>query len=170
MTGRNSPVATHLASCRNKCRRDEPPLGRQAIQDPREGTRQRGMTAQRQRAASIILMLLLILIAGVFGLSSQFCREGMVAAYFAFALASVVILHLRVRPEGSHALLILAGMVLLALLDFHVLVLQTEFGSLVFVPGVEQLSNYGGSSGLGNHRRAQDAAVRFRPRTAVCCL
>ncbi|HMD31680.1 MAG TPA: phosphatase PAP2 family protein, partial [Candidatus Acidoferrales bacterium] len=55
------------------------------------------------------------------GTSRQFYTEAMVDAFFGLALASVVIIHLRVRPRWLDAALIVAGTALLAAVDFGVL-------------------------------------------------
>src|ERR1700726_371814 len=62
----------------------------------------------------------------VLGLGRQFYDEAMVDAFFALALASVAIIHLRVRPRWLDALLIAVGTALLATVDFHVLHYPTK--------------------------------------------
>ena len=74
----------------------------------------------------MLLTAALFVLAGTLGLSSSFYSEALVDAFFAFALASVVILHLRVRPKWSDALLILASGCFLGIVDFRILHYQPQ--------------------------------------------
>lgn len=69
----------------------------------------------------VLLTVALIAAAGALGLSSSFYSEALIDAFFAFALASVVILHMRVRPKWSDGLLIVAGGCFLGIVDFQIL-------------------------------------------------
>lgn len=82
---------------------------------------QTSMATRNGLAVRIILTLILIGCAGAFAFSAQFYVEALTDAFFAFALTSVLILHLRVRPRWSDALLVLAITVLFAAIDFRVL-------------------------------------------------
>lgn len=73
------------------------------------------------RTTKIILTLALVAIAAWLGTSAPFYDEALVSAFFALALASVIIIHFRLRPSWEDALLVLAGMFLLAGVDFRVL-------------------------------------------------
>ncbi|HKV05691.1 MAG TPA: phosphatase PAP2 family protein [Candidatus Acidoferrales bacterium] len=73
------------------------------------------------RILRAIITLLVIGCAAAFTFSASLYTEALVDAVFALALASVVILHLRVRPEWSDVFLVLAGTVSLATIDFRVL-------------------------------------------------
>ena len=79
------------------------------------------MAISQSRAARVTLTLLLIACAGAFAFSAAFYNEALTDAFFAFALGSVVILHLRVRPQWQDALFIVAGAVLMVVVDFRVL-------------------------------------------------
>jgi hypothetical protein len=81
-----------------------------------------GMIADnRHRLAKIFLTSLLVLVAAMLGVGRQFYTEAMVDAFFAFALASVVIIHLRIRPRWSEVALITGGTAFLAVVDFQIL-------------------------------------------------
>ena len=73
------------------------------------------------RATKILLTLPLVAVAAWLGTSAQFYNEALISAFFGLALASVIIIHLRVRPSWQDALLILAGTFFFAAVDFRVL-------------------------------------------------
>jgi hypothetical protein len=73
------------------------------------------------RTTKILLTLPLMAIAAWLGASATFYSEALVSAFFGLALASVIIIHLRIRPSWQDALLVLAGTFLLAAVDFRVL-------------------------------------------------
>jgi hypothetical protein len=70
-------------------------------------------------ATKIVLTLPLVAAFVWLGCSAQFYNEALVSAFFGFALASVIIIHFRVRPSRQDALLVLAGTILLSALDFR---------------------------------------------------
>ncbi len=82
---------------------------------------QRTVDGDKHRLGKIVLTVLLVVAAVMLGVARQFYTEAMVDAFFAFALASVVIIHLRVRPRWLDVGLIAAGTALLAVVDFEVL-------------------------------------------------
>jgi hypothetical protein len=73
------------------------------------------------RATKIILTLALAAVAAWLGTSAKFYNEALVSAFFGIALASVIIIHFRVRPSWQDALLVIGGMFLLAAVDFRLL-------------------------------------------------
>jgi hypothetical protein len=77
------------------------------------------MNATRTLAFKVVLTLLLLAGACALAFSKQFYTEALVGAFFAFALASVLILQFRVRPAWLDALLVLTFTLLLATLDFR---------------------------------------------------
>jgi hypothetical protein len=72
------------------------------------------------RTSKILLTLALVAAAAWLGNSATFYNEALVSAFFGIALASVLIIHFRVRPSWQDALLVLAGTLLLAAVDFRV--------------------------------------------------
>ena len=78
-------------------------------------------TLAERPGPKIIFTLLIITCIAVLATSAQFYIEAMVDAFFAFALASVLIVHLRVRPKWQDALLVLAVSLLFAGIDFQLL-------------------------------------------------
>jgi len=73
------------------------------------------------RIIRILLSLLLVAAAAWLGTSAEFYNVALVSAFFAIALLSVPIIHFRVRPSWLDALLVLAGTLLLAGVDFRIL-------------------------------------------------
>jgi hypothetical protein len=69
----------------------------------------------------VSLTLLLAVCAGFFATHARFYEEALIDGFFSLALASVLILHLRVRPKWSDALFVLAGVALCAAVDFKIL-------------------------------------------------
>jgi len=67
------------------------------------------------------LILLAFFCAAWLGLSRQFYTEAIVDAFFALALASVIIVHLRVHPSWLDAALIAAGAAALGTIHFAIL-------------------------------------------------
>ena len=64
-------------------------------------------------ALRIALILTVVACAAWLGISRQFYADAIVDAFFALALASVIIIHLRVRPSWTDGALIVAGMCIL---------------------------------------------------------
>jgi len=79
------------------------------------------MTIRRNDAPRVLLTLLLIVCAAALAASSQFYDEALVDAFFAFALASVLILQFRVRPNWRDIPLVLASTAIFAAMDFRCL-------------------------------------------------
>src|SRR3981189_3534549 len=92
-----------------------------------------------RRATKYLLTLLLVAAAAWLGTSAQFYREAIVSVFFGIALASVIIIHLRVHPSWQDALLILAGTFLYAAADFRL---------LHFKPAITAWSSFAGLSSL----------------------
>jgi hypothetical protein len=67
------------------------------------------------------LTVLALLSIGLLGLSRQFYMEALDDAFFGLALASVVILHQRIRPSWMDAALSALGTIALGIVDFHFL-------------------------------------------------
>ena len=79
------------------------------------------MAISKNLTLRVALTLLLAGIFGILAFSSQFYSEALVDAFFAFGLASVVILHFRVRPSWADAAFVLACAAVFAAVDFRFL-------------------------------------------------
>jgi hypothetical protein len=73
------------------------------------------------RTTKIVLTAVLLICGIWLGTNRQFYAQAMVSAFFAFALANVIIIHLRLLPTWRDASLILAGTLIFALVDLRVL-------------------------------------------------
>jgi hypothetical protein len=74
---------------------------------------------QRSSIARISLSVLAGVVFVVLGFSRSFYDQAFVDSFFAFALASVFILHMRIRPNWRDAGMVVAGLVALAFVDFQ---------------------------------------------------
>lgn len=79
------------------------------------------MTPRTQLAGRVAGTAALVGCSAALGLSHRFYEQALVDAFFAFALASVFILHMRIRPKWADALLVAAGLLILAFADFQLL-------------------------------------------------
>ncbi len=75
----------------------------------------------RNASAKIAASCALAAVIGLLGISSQFYREALIDAFFALALASVLILHFRVRPDWFDAVIVSTIGALLGFIDFRIL-------------------------------------------------
>ena len=94
---------------------------------------------QLNRTAKIVLTVALAAAAAWLGTSARFYNEALVSAFFGIALASVIIIHFRVRPSWQDALLVFGGMFLFATVDFSV---------LQFKPAIMAWPSFAGLSSL----------------------
>ena len=79
------------------------------------------MAGKKQHLVRGSLTLSALLIVGMLGFSRQFYLEALDDAFFGMALASVVILHQRIRPSWLDAGWIAAATIALGIVDFHFL-------------------------------------------------
>lgn len=86
-----------------------------------------------------VILTLLILCAGTSAFSAQFYTEAMTDAFFAFALASVVILHLRVRPTLQDIAMLAGSTVFFAFVDFRLLHYAPKFVAWLSFAGMSSI-------------------------------
>jgi PAP2 superfamily protein len=79
------------------------------------------VASRNQLLVRSFLTILVLLSVGMLGFSRQFYTEALDDAFFGLALASVVILHQRIRPSWLDAAWIATGTILLGIVDFHFL-------------------------------------------------
>ena len=79
------------------------------------------MASRNQLLVRSFLTILVLLAVGMLGFSRQFYTEALDDAFFGLALASVVILHQRIRPSWLDAAWLAAGTIALGVVDFHFL-------------------------------------------------
>jgi hypothetical protein len=97
------------------------------------------MAFTRDTAIKIVMTLLLVGCAGALGFSNQFYTEAMVDSFFAFALASLLILQFRVRPSWFNALLVLAFTLLFVTVDFRFLHFAPKLMAWLSFAGISSL-------------------------------
>ena len=79
------------------------------------------MANRTQLLVRSFLTMLVLLTIGLLGFSRQFYVEALDDAFFGLALASVVILHQRIRPSWLDAVMTGAGTIALGIVDFQFL-------------------------------------------------
>ena len=79
------------------------------------------MTPRVRYGVRIASTFLAVGCAAALASSRSFFDQALVDSFFAFALASVFLLHLRIRPKWSDASLVFAGLLFFAFLDFKLL-------------------------------------------------
>jgi hypothetical protein len=95
------------------------------------------------QSARILLTLPLVAAFAWLACSATFYNEALVSAFFGLALASVLIIHFRVRPSWQDALLVLAGTLLLAAVDFRVLHFKPAIMAWFSFAGLSSLLVFG---------------------------
>jgi hypothetical protein len=97
------------------------------------------MSNSKNLAFKIVPTFLLLLCAGAFVFRNQFYTEALVDSFFAFALASILIIQLRVRPDWFDALLVLAFALFFATVDFRFLHFAPKLMAWFSFAGVSSL-------------------------------
>jgi uncharacterized membrane protein SirB2 len=95
------------------------------------------------QTAKILLTLLLAAAFAWLACSATFYNEALVSAFFGLALASVLLIHFRIRPDWQDALLVVAGTLLLAIVDFRVLHLKPAIMAWFSFAGLSSLLVFG---------------------------
>jgi hypothetical protein len=95
------------------------------------------------QSAKILLTLPLVAVFAWLACSATFYNEALVSAFFGLALASVLIIHFRIRPSWQDALLVLAGMLLLSAVDFRVLHFKSAIMAWFSFAGLSSLLVFG---------------------------
>ena len=89
--------------------------------------------------------LSLLLVAGVvwLGTNRQFYAEAMASAFFAFALANVIVIHLRLLPTWKDASLTLAAALVFWAVDIHVLHFKPAILMMLSFAGLSSVAVFG---------------------------
>lgn len=90
-------------------------------------------------AVKILATLLLLGLAGWLGTSAHFYKSALLSLFFGVTLASVALIHFRVRPSWGDGLFVLGGTILFSVMDF---------GFLHFTPSLAGITSYLGISSL----------------------
>jgi hypothetical protein len=95
------------------------------------------------QTTKILLTLPLVVAFAWLSCSATFYNEALVSAFFGFALASVLLIHFRLRPDWQDALLVIAGTLLLAVVDFHALHFKPAIMAWFSLAGLSSLLVFG---------------------------
>jgi len=115
------------------------------------------------RTARILSSLMLFAVYLWLGTSTRFYTEALISAFFALALASVLIIQFRVRPSGIDALLVLGGTAFLALVDFRFLHFKPAIPSWVSFAGLSSLLILGLRTVWANQKDRKLLLLAFVP-------
>jgi hypothetical protein len=95
------------------------------------------------RTIRVILSALLLACGIWLGTNPTFYREALASAFMALALASVIIIHVRLRPAWLDAALILAGTLFLGAIDYRVLHFRPAIMAWLSFAGLSSLVIFG---------------------------
>src|SRR5580658_2526551 len=99
----------------------------------------RNHTMRLPKFAKIAATLALLGLAAWLGTSEHFYKSALLSLFFGVTLASVVLIHFRVRPSWQDALCVIGGAGLFTIIDF---------GFLHFAPSLAGIASYLGISSL----------------------
>jgi hypothetical protein len=77
--------------------------------------------SQQRSIGRISLTLIVLAVFIVMGVSRSFYDQAFVDSFFAFALASIFILHMRIRPKWQDAAMVAGALLVLVFVDFRLL-------------------------------------------------
>jgi hypothetical protein len=110
------------------------------------------------RALKIVATLALLGLAVWLGTSAHFYRSALLSLFFGVTLASVVLIHFRVRPSWQDALCVIGGAVLFTVVDFGFLHFRPSLAGITSFLGISSLTILGlraiWSSGAEQERMA----------------
>lgn len=94
-------------------------------------------------ALKIVATMTLLGVAVWLGTSEHFYKSALLSIFFGVTLASVVLIHFRVRPSWQDALCVLGGAAVFAFVDFGVLHFRPSMGGITSYLGISSLSILG---------------------------
>src|SRR5580704_4475441 len=94
-------------------------------------------------AVKIVATLALLGLAVWLGSSEHFYKSALLSLFFGVTLASVVLIHFRVRPSWQDALCVLGGGVLFTAIDFGLLHFRPSLAGITSFLGISSLSILG---------------------------
>ena len=84
-------------------------------------------------AVKIVATLALLGLAVWLGTSDHFYKSALLSLFFGVTLASVVLIHFRVRPSWQDALCVFGGTILFTVIDFGAIAFQAKLGRDCFL-------------------------------------
>jgi PAP2 superfamily len=97
------------------------------------------MTTPTSNAAKAIVALLLVGGIGAAALNPKFYNGAFIDSFFAFTVASFLIIYLRIRPKWVDVSLVVGGAVLLAIADFGILHYQPKIMACLSFLGLSSM-------------------------------
>jgi hypothetical protein len=94
-------------------------------------------------AVRIVTTVTLLGLTVWLGTSEHFYKTAMLSLFFGVTLASVVLIHIRVRPSWQDALCVLGGVLLFTVIDFSLLHFRPSLAGIASFVGISSLSILG---------------------------
>ncbi len=111
----------------------------------------------------IVATLALLGLAVWLGTSEHFYRSALLSLFFGVTLASVVLIHFRVRPSWQDALCVIGGAGLFTLIDFGILHFAPSLAGIASYLGISSLSILGLRAIWSRGREQEQMALAFVP-------
>lgn len=114
-------------------------------------------------AVKIFATMVLLGLAGWLGTSAHFYRTALLSLFFGVTLASVALIHFRVRPCGADALCVLGGTILFSLIDFGFLHFTSSLAGITSYLGISSLTILGLRATWSQGEEQRQMALAFLP-------
>jgi hypothetical protein len=114
-------------------------------------------------AVKIVATLALLGLAVWLGTSEHFYKSALLSLFFGVTLASVVLIHFRVRPSWRDALCVLGGAALFTAVDFGFLHFRPSLAGIASFLGISSLSILGLRAILSRGKEQERMALAFVP-------
>jgi hypothetical protein len=111
----------------------------------------------------IVATLILLGLAVWFGTSEHFYKSALLSLFFGVTLASVVLIHFRVRPSRQDALCVLVGAALFTAIDFGFLHFRPSLAGIASFLGITSLSIVGLRAIWSRDKEQEQMALAFVP-------
>jgi hypothetical protein len=115
------------------------------------------------RAVKIVATLALLGLAVWLGTSEHFYKSALLSLFFGVTLASVVLIHFRVRPSWQDALCVLGGAILFTVVDFGLLHFRPSLAGIASFLGISSLSILGMRAIFAEGAEQEQMALAFVP-------
>jgi PAP2 superfamily len=114
-------------------------------------------------AVKIVATLALLGLAVWLGTSEHFYKSALLSLFFGVTLASVVLIHFRVRPSWQDALCVLGGAILFTVVDFGLLHFRPSLAGIASFLGISSLSILGMRAIWAEGTEQEQIALAFVP-------
>lgn len=114
-------------------------------------------------AVKIVATLALLGLAVWLGTSEHFYKSALLSLFFGVTLASVVLIHFRVRPSWQDALCVIGGAALFTAIDFGLLHFRPSLAGIASFLGISSLSILGLRAIWSRGKEREQMALAFVP-------